>query len=552
MYKLKNSKLLIFIIILLIGIFFRLWKLPQYPVHLSHDEVSQAYDAISIAQTGRDIYGNFLPTIFPSVNDFKSPFYTYATSLVYFIIGNHEWMIRVVGVFFGICIIPAVFWFTLKLTKQVNIALFASLFTAISPSEIFFSRKSFENGAGIFFLLVSLSCLLTYLEKQKQQRWLYSAVFLSALGMYTYFSHAVIIPLMLAIFILIFRKSFTQGFKKYFPPFLLWILLLIPLIIIIMTNPGSRYRSQTVFIVQDSTLERQLNYAESENSLISQLLHFKTIGDFSFNRYLQQFDPVYLFGNGLDLTNQGPVNMGPLLLFQLPLLLIAAFYLIQRAGFTNFSKLLIFLVALGGLPSGLTFEPHSPHRIVIVFTLLNIITGIGAFSLWQKINNLKVIHKIILIFTLMVLLILNLVYFLHIYFVNYPYEKSQYIHYPFKQVARFAWSEYDNFEQIIFDPLFGELAPVIGTAAHYYLAYYGQYPSLKFQEEYHLGTKPREVIFDKFSIRQVYWPSDKNFKNTLIIVSPWSVPEADIEDKSKIIKRFNFYDGKLAFYAIKL
>lgn len=552
MYKLKNSKLLIFIIILLIGIFFRLWKLPQYPVQLSHDEVSQAYDAISIAQTGRDIYGNFLPTIFPSVGDFKSPFYTYATVLVYFLMGNHEWMIRVPGVIFGILIIPAVFWFTLKLTKEPKIALFASFFTAISPSEIFFSRKSFENGAGIFFLLVSLSCLLTYLEKQKQQRWLYSAVFLSALGMYTYFSHAVIIPLMLATFILIFRKSFTQGFKKYFLPFLLWILLIIPLIIIIMTNPGSRYRSQTVFIIQDSTLGRQLKLAESENSLLSQLLHFKTIGDFSFKRYFQQFDPVYLFGNGLDLTNQGPVNMGPLLLFQLPLLFIAAFYLIQRADFTNVSKLLVFLVAIGVLPSGLTFEPHSPHRMIVVFTLLNIITGIGAFSLWQKINSLKVIHKIILIFALMALLTLNLVYFLHIYFVNYPYEKSQYIHYPFKQVAEFAWSEHDNFEQIIFDPLFGESAPVIGTAAHYYVAYYGGYSPAEFQKEYRLGKKEREVIFDKFSIRQVYWPSDKNFKNTLIIVSPWSVPETDIEDKSKIIKRFNFYDGKLAFYAIKL
>lgn len=551
MYKLKNNKLLIFIIILLIGIFFRLWKLPQYPVHLSHDEVSQAYDAISIAQTGRDIYGNFLPTIFPSVNDFKSPFYTYATSLVYFIIGNYEWMIRVVGVFFGIGIIPAVFWFTLKLTKQVNIALFASLFTAISPSEIFFSRKSFENGAGIFFLLVSLSCLLTYLEKQKQQRWLYSAVFLSVLGMYTYFSHAVIIPLMLATFILIFRKSFIQGLKKYSPPFLLWILLIIPLIIVIMTNPGSRYRSQTVFIIQDSTLERQLNYAESENSLLSQLLHFKTIGDFSFNRYLQQFDPVYLFGNGLDLTNQGPVNMGPLLLFQLPLLLIAAFYLIRRADFTNVSKLLIFLVALGGLPSGLTFEPHSPHRMVIVFTLLNIITGIGAFSLWQKINSLKVIHKIILIFTLMVLLILNLVYFLHIYFVNYPYEKSQYIHYPFKQVAQFAWSQYDNFDQIIFDPLYGESAPVIGTAAHYYLAYFGNYPPAKFQDEYRLGTKEREVIFDKFSIRKIDWRDDQYLNNVLIIGSPWSLPIQSI-DKNKIIKTFYFYDGKIAFYAVKL
>ncbi len=551
MHKLRNY-IFLFLIILILGIFLRVWKISEFPLPLSHDEVSQAYDAISIIETGKDIYGNFLPTIFVSVGDFKSPFYTYATSLVYFLIGNHEWMIRVSGVIFGILIIPAVFWFTLKLTKEPKIALFASFFTAISPSEIFFSRKSFENGAGIFFLLVSLSCFLTYLEKQKQQRWLYSAVFLSALGMYTYFSHAIIIPLMIATFILIFRKRFTQGFKKYFPPFLVWIVLIIPLIIIITTNSGSRYRSQTVFITQDIVLGRQLNYAESDDTLLSQILHFKIIGDFSFNRYFQQFDPVYLFGNGLDLTNQGLVNMGPLLLLQLPLLIIALFYLIQRVDFTNSGKLLAYLIALGVLPCGLTFEPYSPHRMIIVFTILNIITGIGAYLLWQRIKSLRTTIKVISIFALTTVLTINVIFFLHIYFVNYPHEKSQYIQYPFKQVAQFAWSQYENFDLIVFDPLFGETVPFVGTAAHYYLAYFGNYPPLKFQEQYKIGNKERETIFDKFSIRKVYWPNDKNLKNTLIIVSPWSVPETDIEDKSKIIKRFNFYDGKLAFYAIKL
>ena len=550
MHKLKSSLFLV-LIILILGISLRVWKLSEFPIHLSHDEVSQAYDAISLVETGKDIYGNFLPTIFPSVGDFKSPFYTYAASLVYFLIGDHEWMIRVPGVIFGILIIPAVFWFTYKLTKEPKIALFASFFTAISPSEIFFSRKSFENGAGVFFLLVSLSALCTYLEKQKKQRWLYLTAVLSALGMYTYFSHAIIIPLMIATFILIFRKKFTQELKKYLPVLSLWILLVIPLIIIILTNPGSRYRSQTVFITQDSTLGKELNYITSENSFIAQFLHLKTVGDFSFNRYFGQFDPVYLFGNGLDLTNQGPVNTGPLLLFQLPLLFIAVSYLIKRVDFTNSGKLLVFAVALGVLPSGLTFEPHSPHRMIIVFTLLNIITGIGAYSLWQRINVLRTPIKVTLIFVLVTALTVNVISFLHIYFVNFPYEKSQYIQYPFKQVAQFAWSQYNVFDTIVFDPLFGEVAPFIGTGAHYYLGYFGNYPPSKFQEQYRIGKKEREDIFDKFSIRKIDWREDQNLKNTLIIGSPWSLP-IDTIDKSKIIKTFYFYNNVVAFYAIRL
>ena len=118
-------------------------------------------------------------------------------------------------------------------------------------------------------------------------------------------------------------------------------------------------------------------------------------------------------------------------------------------------------------------------------------------------------------------------------------------------MAQFAWSQHENFNLIVFDPLFGEEAPFIGTAAHYYLAYYGNYSPIKFQEQYKAGNKERETTFDKFSIRAVNWGEDQNLKNTLIIGSPWSLPIQSI-DKDKILKIFYFYNGQPAFYAVKL
>lgn len=545
-----NIKLLLFVLIFILGFVFRAWAIQLYPVHLSHDEVSQAYDAISIAQTGKDIWGNFLPTIFPSIGDFKSPFYTYATAVVYLLIGNNEWMIRVVGVLFGIVIIPAVYWFTIKLTKQAKIAFFSAFMTAISPSEIHFSRKSFENGAGIFFVLVAAGCLLKYLEKQKRFRWLYLGVIFSAFGMYTYFSHAIIIPLMLMAFILIFRKNFILPFKKYLPAIILWVLLILPLILIILTNPGSRNRSQAVFVTQDYNLTNQIGLIASGDSILEPLLRFKTIVDFSFNRYLAQLDPTYLFNNGLGLTNQGMIDVGPLLFLQLPLLLFGLLYLIKQPKFTSTYKLLIFWIALGVLPSGLTFEANSPHRMVVVFTLMNILSGIGAYWFWQKIGNLK-FYRTVIIFIVTVLLLFNEIYFFHIYFVNNPYEKSEYIQYPFKQISEFAWSQYDYVDSIVFDPLTGGDAPFVAPAAQYYLAYFGNYPPAKFQKEYKTGNKERETIFDKFSIRKITWIEDRYLKNTLFIGSWLSLPIQSI-DKKKILKTFYYYSGKPAFYAVKM
>lgn len=530
-----RKRYFILLAVILLGTFLRFYRIADFPVQLNHDEVSQLYDGISIAQTGKDIYGNFLPTILPSVNDFKSPFYTYATALTFLILGDHEWIIRIPGAVFGVLIIIAAYLFVLKLLGNWRIALLSSFFASISSSEIFFSRKSFENMAGIFFMLVAFYCLLTYLQKQKSMKLLYIGMTLLAMGMYTYFSHAIIIPLLFGVFVSIFRKSFTVLKKKLFLALSFWILLIIPLFLIVFTNPGSRYRSQTVFIIQDINLGKQMEFTNK----------YKAILDFSFNRYLDQFNPVYIFGNGLDFTNQGPLGIGPLLLFQLPFVIMGIIFLIKSPQLSKQRMFISAWILLGMLPSGLTFEPYSPHRSIMVFTMLNIISAAGLYLFIKKFKSFKIIA------VLAIILVLNYVYFLHMYFVNFPFEKSEKLHYPFKQLALFAWSNYSDFGQIIFDPVYGETAPVIGTAAHYYFAYFGGYSPKKFQQEYRLGQKEREVIFDKFSIRKIDWREDQYLKNTLVIGSPWSLPIQSIS-KDKILKTFYYYNGQPAFYAVKL
>src|SRR3970040_3037856 len=113
----------ILLIIVALGAFLRFYKLSQFPIHLNHDEVTQLYDAISIANTGKDIYGNKLPFIFPSVNDFKPPFYTYATVVAYKIFGWHEATVRIPGALFGTLLIIGVYLFVDRLFKKKSPAL---------------------------------------------------------------------------------------------------------------------------------------------------------------------------------------------------------------------------------------------------------------------------------------------------------------------------------------------------------------------------------------------------------------------------------------------
>src|SRR3990167_11123038 len=160
-----NNRLLITVFIL--AAFLRFFKLSEYPIHLGHDEVTQLYDAISIAQTGNDIYGNHLPFIFKSVNDYKAPFYIYATSFAFRLFGWEEFTARVVGAFFGTLIVIGVYFFVNEFLKDKKLSLIAAFLTAISPFEIFYSRKSFENQTGVFLMLVAFTLLVVYLKKKR-------------------------------------------------------------------------------------------------------------------------------------------------------------------------------------------------------------------------------------------------------------------------------------------------------------------------------------------------------------------------------------------------
>lgn len=557
MFKLNTR--LVLITILLLGCFLRFYKLDQFPVQLNHDEVTQLYDAISIAHTGKDVYGNFMPVIFKSVGDYKSPFYTYTTSIFYRIFGGDELTIRLPGAIFGSLTILAVFWFVLSLlgneqssSSNKKIALYAAFFTAIAPFELFFSRKSFENGAGILLMLIGFSVLLMHIKNKLSTRWIYLSLFIFSIAVYTYFSHAIIIPLLLLIFILIFRKHLFPNWKKYLWPLIILLALYSPIIILTITNPDVSYRTKTVFIKQDVNLGELIKFTKTGNSFLDALFENRVLWDFSLSRYLSQFNPIYLFGNGLDLTNQGILGAGPLYLFQLPFLIFGVIYLLKQTTQTLGAKFIFFWIIIGMIPSGLTFERSSPHRVIMVFTMLNIVSAIGFYFLLSILRGFRFYLSKLLYPLIFIIMLLNISFFLHIYFINYPNEKSQSIQYPFEQIARFAWEQYDKVDTIVFDPLYGIHAPFIGTGAHYYLAYFGNYPPEKFQKEYRSGKGERETIFDKFSIRKVDWREDQNLKNVLIIASPWSLPIANIS-KDKIIKTFKYYDGKKdAFYAVKL
>lgn len=529
MKKFFRSKLILILLIVSIGGFLRLFKLSEYPVQLNHDEISQLYDTASIVQTGKDIYGNFLPLAFPSTGEFKVGHYIYISTIPYLMFGSNEVTIRIAAAFFGTLTPLAVSLFVFALTRNFTISLFSAGMVAITPSEIFYSRKSFEGEIGVFLIFLGLFCLLNNLDKLKNKLWGYAGFSFLTAAMYVYTSYTMIVPLIILFSAFIFRKKIVDP-KKFLYPLVLFIILIIPLIIISFTNENLRFRAASVLINQDINLTQQLEVSQNRTL---------TFLGYVFNKYLTQFNPSYLFGNGLDFTNQGLIGIGPLLFWQFPLFVLGIIFMIKKLSLEQ-RGILLGLIAIPMIPAGLTFEPFSPHRVMPSFVAISMISGFGLYFLRSK---------TLLLGSILAILFINFIYFIHMYTINYPYEKSQSLHYPFKQVALFAWSEHNKFDKIIIDPTYGQSAPVYGVATHYYLAYFGKYPPAKFQKDLKISSEGMSL--DKFSIRKIDWSKDQNLKNTLIIASPWQLPFESIE-QNKIVKQFTFYDGQVAFYAVAL
>ena len=68
---------LTFIAIFGLALLLRFYWLTKNPPALNIDEVSIGYNAYSVLHTGKDEYGQFMPLLFRSYDDYKPPLYVY-------------------------------------------------------------------------------------------------------------------------------------------------------------------------------------------------------------------------------------------------------------------------------------------------------------------------------------------------------------------------------------------------------------------------------------------------------------------------------------------
>ena len=108
MIKLMNYRYFYFlwVLILSVAVFLRLYQLGQIPVSLYWDEVAMLVDAQSVAATLMDMHSRaWFQLIYPSYGDYKLPVYIYATVFSEAVFGLNSFAVRLPSILAGIATI---------------------------------------------------------------------------------------------------------------------------------------------------------------------------------------------------------------------------------------------------------------------------------------------------------------------------------------------------------------------------------------------------------------------------------------------------------------
>ena len=447
---LKKSPLIFAALIFLAAIFLRFWQIDKVPVSLFSDEIDVGLQASSIAQTGRDYFGNRLPVLFHSFSEYRLPMQLYLDAPFIKILGLNEWGVRTPSVIMGFASIIALY-FLVKEFFDRRVAAVAAVFLAISPWHLLYSRQA--NDAGILLPFIILGTLY-FVKGVKEFKFLIFSAVLFALGIYTYAIASLFVPLFVLLLTTIYRKKiFAYGVKR------LAFLAIVPFIIlspyIVQSMKGrvtQRFSYITVAPKRDVILEVEARRKFS-NTTLSRIFNNKAtvVTDRVFQNYLKAFSPSFLFSEGDPNPRQSVKGFGVFYYFDLVLILMALWeWASTHSRLSEEKKRILQVIGiwliLAPIPSVLT-EGGGTHasRLILMLPPLTIFSALGFGSILGYSGKLK--GKLLLgVFIL--LMLYEVSRFFHGFFVIWPKESWRAWQYGFREVGSFVRANEGRYERV--------------------------------------------------------------------------------------------------------
>lgn len=538
----KNKFLLILIIVL--AFLLRFWRLDTYPA-FNADEAALGYNAYSLIMTGKDEHGNSWPVHFRSFNDFKPGGYVYLILPFVKVFGLNEWSVRAPNAILGVAAVYVLYLLTLALFKDKRLSLISTLFLAISPWHIHFSRGGWEVNTAAFFMLLGTYLFIKFIKNNNWKSLLFSFISFG-ISLYTYHSARLIAPLLGLGLLVIYWKELNifKNLKRYLIYFLLFLLFLSPLIYdFTKGSVGSRVAGVGLFADPGpiSRIEEQRTEHGNFKSLPARVIHNKFVnyGLAFLENWSEHYHGLFLFLSGDDIQRNKVPETGQMYLLDVVWLAIGLLWIIKNIKDKGVQFVLYWLI-IAPMAAALTFQsPHALRAQNMVMPLV-IISSLGLNQVIDWIYTRKRYAQIFII-GLVIVISWSYVRYLHMYWVHmskeYPYSSQ----YGVKELVTYLKENNKTYKDIIITDRYDQ--PYI-----LYL-FYTKYDPAKFQGDHTLTARDGYGFSTVRDFSNLHFYSVKfeemrtAYPNSLIIGTPEEIP-----DEGNIIKRiygtndFEYFD----------
>ncbi|MCL4418087.1 MAG: glycosyltransferase family 39 protein [Actinobacteria bacterium] len=522
----KWLQISILVLIVILAICLRFYKLGSIPPGLHADAASQGYNAFSLLNTGLDRYGQSLPILFRSFGSYINPIYTYLTILPVALFGNSQYSTHFISALSGSSLVIVTYFFALILfskNKQKGIlALISALAVAIAPWSVFFSRLAVEANLGVLLFVLSI---LLFIYSLTKIRILPIAALILGISTHAYYSERLIAVIFLPAFIILFRHVLLKAKSWLILALLLFAITQIPHLIIL--NSGALTRRFD-----------QVSYFGNENNNQSKILN---IGKTTLNNFLIYYSPKNLFFDSDSKLGRTMPGLSVFYNWLLVPFLVGLWYLLKHRS-SVFAKIIGLLLIITPIPACFTGDFFYPLRTLDFLWVLTLVISIGLFYIYCLFRS-----KFKKIFISTLVLVYSLFSLYISYFVLFKYEKATDYGYAYTQLMD-KLAQYRN-KQVIID-----LArdPGIGIR----IAYLKNYSPKKIQDQLRSQLKTsyyssavnadESYIIDNITVKALRF-ADTCQKNVIMVGDILSIsPKQAKEHKLKL--EFEIYDlsGKVA------
>ncbi len=355
------------------------------------DEVAFGYNGWSLSETGMDEFGNKLPVVIRSFDDYRPPVYTYLVAGAIKVLGVADWVVRLPSLMAGLGLMVVVYLMVRDLFDE-KMAKFGLVVVAMNPALVMLSRIGFDSNVALVMTMAMIWSGVVGLKKRRIG-WLVVSLFMAGLAMMTYQSSRVFVPLMGLVMVWLYREDCKKVLGEFKKMAVLGVVGLgVAFVVGGSLLSGSLSRLSGVGVVGDDRLVevsamRILEMNELGLGWLDMMANRRVVFLSEIvSRYLDYFHPGFWFAGGVDLVWFRLPSMGFFYVFELVLLSLGLVCLIKKKRKKE-DYLIVWMIVLAPVAASLVANQPLVTRVLPMVVGMSLLVSMGLVSVWDRVRN---------------------------------------------------------------------------------------------------------------------------------------------------------------------